>query len=504
MLQGMAVFSLMAIAMLFSQKALAETKSSGLEIIVDVSGSMNEAISGKSKMNIAKEVLTTTINGIPDTSFVGLRVYGDQGTVAEKNCTDTRLLAPIAKINKTDLISKINSLTPKGWTPIDYSLRQSKNDFNPEYGKVIILISDGEETCGGDPCAAIKELKNSGFDVTVHTVGFDVGDVAEKQLKCIADATGGEYKSAKNASELAESLRVFSTRAFQNFQTAGGTTAGTGFTDAPLVTAGKFGGDVLIEENKFYKFNVKKGQNITTVLNIRRETAFSIYQPRVAGKGIVNCYPGMQPAIKIYDKYQSQVASGNGEDGKSWTGKTIDGSDVSLNSFKATWVADSSGEVFVSLSNAWQYPPEVDCKDHQNQKYQKALYDLVIAIEGEGEADPIPAKKVVEENIETGTGAGRTKNETPKTERNIIDEEEITANEKGNSLIWIFAGVGIVLILVIIILIIVLLKKKNNASSEIMMNSSIPNNNYNPNVMPDPNQTNNQNPNDLSGGNNQI
>lgn len=458
-LRKITIFSLIVIALLFSQKASAETTSTGLEIIVDVSGSMNEVIDGKSKMNIAKEVLTSTINSIPDTSYVGLRVYGHQGTVAQKNCTDTQLLVPISKINKAELISKVNSLTPNGWTLIDYSLRQAKNDFHPDYGKVIILISDGEETCGGDPCVAIKELKNSGFDVAVHTVGFDVGDVAEKQLQCIAEATGGEYKSAKNASELADSLRIFSTRAFEGFTTAGGTTAGTGFTNAPLVTAGKFGGDVLIEENKFYKINAKKGQEIIAVLNIRRETAFDTYQPRVtdnsgvAGTNIVNCYSDMMPSLKIYDKYQSQVASGNGED--SFDAKPIEGEDVSMNSYKTSWTADSAGEVFISISNSWQYPPNSSaCKNHQDQKYQKAFYDLVIAVEGEGEADLISAKT---------TGTANTDNPTASLN---YDDSTQSSEEKGSGMIFVLIGIGILIIAGLALTVFLLLRKKNSPSYE--------------------------------------
>jgi Ca-activated chloride channel family protein len=65
----------------------------------------------------------------------------------------------------------------------------------------VVLVSDGKETCEGDPCALVKELKASGIKFTMHVVGFDVTPEETKQLECIAKAGGGEYFAAKNAGE---------------------------------------------------------------------------------------------------------------------------------------------------------------------------------------------------------------------------------------------------------------------------------------------------------------
>jgi Mg-chelatase subunit ChlD len=185
-------------------------KKEAIEIILDASGSMASLLSGESKMNIAKKAIETVINDVADDSIIGLRVYGSEGTYEEHNCTDTRLLFPINKINKTTYVSSVKSFSPKGWTPIDYVLRLSKNDFKnyADYSKKIILVSDGEETCGGNPCQAIKDLRNSGFDVVVDTIGFDVDAKTREQLKCISTASGGVYLDAVNVKQIEDILRV--------------------------------------------------------------------------------------------------------------------------------------------------------------------------------------------------------------------------------------------------------------------------------------------------------
>ena len=67
----------------------------------------------------------------------------------------------------------------------------------------MILVTDGIETCGGDPVAAARALKESGIAVTVDVVGFDVANSAEQAaLRRVAEATDGEYADAQSAAEL--------------------------------------------------------------------------------------------------------------------------------------------------------------------------------------------------------------------------------------------------------------------------------------------------------------
>lgn len=407
-LTGMVIF--ISCLFTFSGVQAVDIKGYDLEIILDSSGSMAENLSGKSKMNIAKEAIQSVINEVPDSTFIGFRAYGHQSGTAAKNCTDTQVIVPIGAINKSDFMSRVNALTPRGWTPIDYSLRQAQNDFvfKSEYGKMIILVSDGEETCGGDPCQAVKDLKLAGFAPIVNTVGFSVGAVAREQLKCIAAATGGEYKDASNASELIESMRIFSKRAFESYKPSGNVVPGKGFGDAPLVTPGIYGGDLLTDESKFYKFKVKKGQKVTISASVKKEKA--INSPDIYTGDRCTC---MVPILTAYGSDMSQVGIKKGDRYK-YNNPTylqsINGADdvtreycirpedVSPKPYSFSYDVAKAGEEYVSISIGWleacssstveRINSEVKNaeKDKQNMK---AFYDVKITVEGEGELEPV-------------------------------------------------------------------------------------------------------------------
>ena len=64
------------------------------------------------------------------------------------------------------------------------------------------MVSDGIETCGGDPVKAAKELNRSDIKAVVNIIGFDLDDEGQRQLKAVADAGGGEYSSVDSKVEL--------------------------------------------------------------------------------------------------------------------------------------------------------------------------------------------------------------------------------------------------------------------------------------------------------------
>jgi len=130
---------------------------------------------------------------------VGLVVYGHR---SKGDCGDVEELVPLGPPNKSDLIEKVNAISPKGMTPITASVRMTVEKLKAvEQETTILLVSDGEETCKGDPCALVKELKASGIKFVMHVIGFDVGEKERAQLECLAKAGGGRYFSAANAAE---------------------------------------------------------------------------------------------------------------------------------------------------------------------------------------------------------------------------------------------------------------------------------------------------------------
>jgi Mg-chelatase subunit ChlD/lysophospholipase L1-like esterase len=165
-------------------------------MVVDVSGSM-----AGSKLDQAKQALTTSVDALAPGQGAGLRSYagscGDRG----------RLLVPIAPDNRDNLRGAITSLTAGGGTPTPDALLGAATDLAPVQGpKAIILVSDGQSTCG-NPCPTAQSIKDQqGIDFKVHTVGFQAPEAAEDELACIARVTGGQYVPATDADGLADAI----------------------------------------------------------------------------------------------------------------------------------------------------------------------------------------------------------------------------------------------------------------------------------------------------------
>lgn len=183
--------------------------------LVDASHSMIEKIptgdGGKEeRMDAAKRVLQTAIANLPSDINVGLRVFG-QGFSNDPyaDCQQSALLVPIGKNNRRSVIEKVRTLRAHGLTPLTYALTQAEHDLRYCNGpKTIILISDGAETCGGDPCAYIDRLAQLGIKIKVDIVGLGLkrDHEAKAQLGCIAKASGGNYYDANTAADLVNSI----------------------------------------------------------------------------------------------------------------------------------------------------------------------------------------------------------------------------------------------------------------------------------------------------------
>ncbi len=173
--------------------------SANIIFILDASGSMRGQVGGEPKISIAKNVLIKLIQDMPVGVNVGLVAYGHR---RKGDCNDVEELAALGKPNKQELINKIKALRPKGKTPISHSVELTAEKLRAmEEETTIVLVSDGKETCGGDPCELVRKLKESGIKFIMHVIGFDVNPEEKEQLECLAKAGGGTYYTARSANE---------------------------------------------------------------------------------------------------------------------------------------------------------------------------------------------------------------------------------------------------------------------------------------------------------------
>lgn len=184
-----------------------------LEIILDLSGSMKYRLGNSTRIETARKVLADVLAKIPDDFNVGLRLYGNRYSSRQKEtCTDTQLVAPIQKLDRARLLKLVNTTMPRGETPLVYSVLQTPADLQAVGGGSVILITDGEESCGGDPKKAAEELQKAGVAVTLDIVGFTLtGQQVQRDLTQFAEATGGRYYHAENAQTLARALLIAAT-----------------------------------------------------------------------------------------------------------------------------------------------------------------------------------------------------------------------------------------------------------------------------------------------------
>ncbi|NUP86620.1 MAG: VWA domain-containing protein [Burkholderiaceae bacterium] len=179
-------------------------------LVLDASGSMWGQISGRPKIEIARDAVDRMLASWPQGQQLGLMAYGHR---SKGDCADIELLRPPGPVDRPSLMQAVRSLQPKGMTPISASVRLAAEQLKySERKATVVLVSDGEETCQADPCAVGRQLEQLGVDFTAHVIGFDIakGSKAEQQLRCLASSTGGRYLDARDAASLNDALRSVS------------------------------------------------------------------------------------------------------------------------------------------------------------------------------------------------------------------------------------------------------------------------------------------------------
>lgn len=180
-----------------------------VEIVVDASRSMWGRMDGEPKMAVAKGILQDVSYWFPKDLDLALRAYGSTSPSDSNDCADSALLVPFADENREPIRQAIAGLRPLGQTPIAYALKEAARDFGSrEDDRALVLVTDGIESCGGDPVQAARELRQQG--IVVHLIGFGMGSAADEDtasLQAVANASGGRYVTAGSAEALKEAFQ---------------------------------------------------------------------------------------------------------------------------------------------------------------------------------------------------------------------------------------------------------------------------------------------------------
>ena len=189
-------------------------------IVFDGSGSMSEMgfnQLGETRILEARRAVRDSIPEIAAFRRLGLVIYGPGRRNA---CRNIDLRFPPMSNAAPRIIAEIEALRPTGKTPLTDAIRRAADvlDYHRRPG-IIVLITDGKETCGGAPCQLAARLSEDARDLTIHVIGFRVRDddplrqdgagnmQGTNVASCLADHTGGNYYRAETVDELTDALK---------------------------------------------------------------------------------------------------------------------------------------------------------------------------------------------------------------------------------------------------------------------------------------------------------
>lgn len=185
-------------------------KKMNVVVLMDASGSMKGEIAGQTKMELAKTAIAKFVEQIPEDANVALIAYGHVGSSADADkaasCSSVESVYPLSAYQAENFTTSLNSFQARGWTPLAGAINKAGEILqaypSDEYLNLVYMVSDGVETCDGDPVAAAQQLQSQSIKAKVNIIGFDVDNEGQQQLKKVADSGGGEYVTVEDPAEL--------------------------------------------------------------------------------------------------------------------------------------------------------------------------------------------------------------------------------------------------------------------------------------------------------------
>ncbi|MEZ5014444.1 MAG: VWA domain-containing protein [Chitinophagales bacterium] len=169
-----------------------EKKPVRILFVVDASRSMLQHWDRNSKLFAAKAVVNGIVDSIEHIADVqvAMRIYGHQSAQPLNDCYDSKLEIPFAPYNAAAIRKKLDEIRPQGVTPIAYSMEQAIGDFGNDYKSyrnILVLVSDGFESCGLNPCEVILRMRNMGIITKSYVIGIGIDATEYSEFSCMGE-----------------------------------------------------------------------------------------------------------------------------------------------------------------------------------------------------------------------------------------------------------------------------------------------------------------------------
>ncbi|MEV0010645.1 VWA domain-containing protein [Streptomyces sp. NPDC051840] len=249
-----------------------------VELVLDVSGSMRTRdIDGQSRISAAKHAFNDVLDAVPEEVELGIRTLGADypGDDRKVGCKDTRQLYPVGPLDRTEAKTAVATLAPTGWTPIGPALLGAADDLDGgDATRRIVLITDGEDTCGPlDPCEVARDIAARGIHLVIDTLGLVPDAKIRQQLTCIAEATGGTYTAVQHTDELSGRVKQLVDRAAEPVVTPVATEGAGDCSAAPVLKPGLYTDRQEIGKHRWYRVDVLPGQELRASVSVGADRA---------------------------------------------------------------------------------------------------------------------------------------------------------------------------------------------------------------------------------------
>lgn len=184
--------------------------------IFDASVAMQAPFGATTRLDAAQRLLAGHLRRQPVDASLGLWAFGHRRHFTERAaaCADVEQIAPLLPGQGVRIAEWLAGVQAQGLAPLTAALEAALSDLlaAPSRRSRVVVISSGGDSCGRDPCAAVQALAAAGVGVEVHVIALGVVDpAAASQLRCVADATGGELRQAGDEDGLRRALEEIST-----------------------------------------------------------------------------------------------------------------------------------------------------------------------------------------------------------------------------------------------------------------------------------------------------
>ncbi|PJK27723.1 VWA domain-containing protein [Minwuia thermotolerans] len=167
-------------------------------VVIDGSGSMQDSFAGApSRIEAAKDSIGDVVTSLHKDIKTGLVSFTD--------CGETSTPQKYGYSQRPELLSRVRGVSPSRGTSLANSIRRAGNAAKSVGPATVVVVSDGEDTCGGDPCAAARALKAQKPMLKINVIDLSGGRSAV--LQCVAGATGGRVFTPRNAAQMTEEMQ---------------------------------------------------------------------------------------------------------------------------------------------------------------------------------------------------------------------------------------------------------------------------------------------------------